>query len=324
MQAMFGLSPQGTRQVLVEALRAPSVLNSQPWRVRLSADRVEVFADLSRHLPFADPRDQGMYLACGALVANLRIGLLARGVTPAVALEPHGADSRVAVITTGPGVAPAGDWHELARAIRQRRTNRRPYQEATVPPAETADLVRAAQDEGAVAYVVADVAQRATLRRLVTDAEAVQRRTPGYQDEWQAWTGRGGDSLEGVPLSAAGPKRAAQDEWVLRDFSAGRAAERAPGKDFESEPLLIVVCSNYAGRLAELVAGQAMQRLLLAATAHGLAASFVSQPLEVPDTASRLRVLVGGSLVPQTILRIGYGSPVPATPRRPLEDVLVG
>ena len=324
MQAMFGLSSQDTRQVLVEAVRAPSVLNSQPWRVRLTADRVEVFADVSRHLPFADPRDQGMYLACGALVANLRIGLLARGVTPAVALEPHGVDSRVAVITAGPGVAPAGDWRELARAIRQRRTNRRPYQEATVPPAETADLVRAAQDEWAVAYVVADPAQRATLRRLVSDAEAVQRRTPGYREEWQAWTGRGGDSLEGVPLSAAGPKRAGQDEWVLRDFSAGQAAERAPGKDFESEPLLIVVCSNYAGRLAELVAGQAMQRLLLVATAHGLAASFVSQPLEVPDTATRLQVLVGGSLVPQTILRIGYGSPVPATPRRPLEDVLVG
>src|SRR3954447_122517 len=98
VQPMFGLSLPQTRQVLAEALRAPSVLNSQPWRLRVTADRIDVFADPTRHLAFADPPDQGMFLSCGALVANLRIGLLARRVSATVALQTGRPDARVAVI----------------------------------------------------------------------------------------------------------------------------------------------------------------------------------------------------------------------------------
>jgi hypothetical protein len=35
-----------------------------------------------------------------------------------------------------------------------------------------------------------------------------------------------------------------------------------------------------------------------------------------------LRDLIGGGLWPQAVLRIGYGTPVPATPRRDIHDVL--
>lgn len=71
-----------------------------------------------------------------------------------------------------------------------------------------------------------------------------------------------------------------------------------------------------------LRAGQAMQRVLLTATADGIDASFISQPVEVPAIRARLRDLLGGGLWPQIVLRLGYGTPVAWTPRRALEDVL--
>ncbi|MBB5898081.1 nitroreductase family protein [Kutzneria kofuensis] len=103
----------------------------------------------------------------------------------------------------------------------------------------------------------------------------------------------------------------------------GQARDRLPGKDFEREPLIAVVCSYYEGLLAELHAGQAMQRVLLTATTLGLSASFIAQPIEVPECRKQLRHLLGAGITPQTILRIGHGSPVAPTPRRPIADLLM-
>jgi hypothetical protein len=70
-----------------------------------------------------------------------------------------------------------------------------------------------------------------------------------------------------------------------------------------------------------LRAGQALQRVLLVATLRGIAASPLTQPLETHD-AWLVRDPGAGIGWPQLILRIGYGLPVPASPRRPVRDVL--
>jgi hypothetical protein len=65
-----------------------------------------------------------------------------------------------------------------------------------------------------------------------------------------------------------------------------------------------------------------MQRVLLTATTHGLSASFISQIIEVPRTRENLRRLIHGARPPHVVLRIGYGQPLPPTPRRPVSDLL--
>ena len=70
-----------------------------------------------------------------------------------------------------------------------------------------------------------------------------------------------------------------------------------------------------------MAAGQAMSQVLLRATADGLATSFLSQAVEVPQL--RLTDLLGRGGYPQLLLRVGYprrGSR--SVPRRPLHDVL--
>ena len=77
------------------------------------------------------------------------------------------------------------------------------------------------------------------------------------------------------------------------------------------------------GRLSSDVAGAGpLQRVLLTATAAGLATSFLSQVVEVPQTREELRRLIGGTRPPQAVLRIGHGWPVAATPRRKSADLL--
>jgi hypothetical protein len=77
-----------------------------------------------------------------------------------------------------------------------------------------------------------------------------------------------------------------------------------------------------------LRAGEALSRVLLVATAEGLSASFLNQPVERPELRYLVRdlVVVDGQaerdMKPQVVLRLGYGPDVGPTARRPLREVL--
>jgi hypothetical protein len=73
---------------------------------------------------------------------------------------------------------------------------------------------------------------------------------------------------------------------------------------------------------AWLAAGQALGRVLLMATARGVAASPMTPPLEIADTRRRLAVEFGVVGHP---LRLGYtgDDDAASTPRQAVEDILV-
>jgi hypothetical protein len=83
-----------------------------------------------------------------------------------------------------------------------------------------------------------------------------------------------------------------------------------------------VLTSHASGPPAEVQVGQALQRVLLTATAEGLTVSFLSQVVEVAETREALRRLIRATRPPQVVLRIGRGWPVGATPRRRVADLL--
>jgi hypothetical protein len=69
-------------------------------------------------------------------------------------------------------------------------------------------------------------------------------------------------------------------------------------------------------------AGLSLERALLTATARGLSVGVLSQSSEFSD----LRLVLRDPMSPwhhaQIALRFGYGDPMPATPRRPVDEVL--
>ena len=115
-----------------------------------------------------------------------------------------------------------------------------------------------------------------------------------------------------MPAAAGGPQGEPQDLLPSRGFG-GR--DRAPGRDFEPEPLVAVLGSAGNTAVDQVVAGQALQRVLLTATDAGLGVSMLSQPIEVPSAREQLRLSLGRFGTPQMVLRIGYGQPGRPTPR---------
>ena len=129
---------------------------------------------------------------------------------------------------------------------------------------------------------------------------------------------------DGVPARAGDYRPAAHERWVKRDYTGGRGRSTATTAiPFEREPAIAVLTSYAFGPYADVAAGQAMQRVLLTATAEGLTASFLSQLIEVDRAREELRRLIGGPQGPQVVLRIGRGWPVSATPRRSVDDLLL-
>ncbi|GLZ35349.1 hypothetical protein Lesp02_75360 [Lentzea sp. NBRC 105346] len=321
LTAALGLRPEQVEAVLTAAALAPSVHNTQPWRFRVLPDRIELYADLERKLAATDPEARELRLSCGAALFNLRMALQGFGVRPLVTLVPGAeAPGALAIVRRGGTLVPDEEMRALLQAVPARRTNRRPFHEARVEVRQRRALVRAAERERSWLHVVATREERARVKELVQRAHRIQLDDTGVLAELAAFTGHRPDATDGIPPASAGVRPEPQDEWTFRDF---QASDRLPGKDYESDPLVVVLCSFYDSDLGELQAGQAMQRVLLTATTHGLSASFMSQPVEVKSVRDELRRALGGMLVPQTVLRIGFSTPVPATPRRAVSDLLI-
>lgn len=100
-----------------------------------------------------------------------------------------------------------------------------------------------------------------------------------------------------------------------------------PGDSNHVASVDIIGSSTSAADIAR--AGEATGAVLLSATAMGLASCPLTEPLEIAATRDEVRTkLLGGEDFPHMLLRVGWAAvnadSLPATPRRPLTDAVVG
>ncbi len=314
-----GYTVEQLRAAATDAVRAPSLHNTQPWRFRLRDGGIEVLVDPSRRLPATDPSGWGVRVACGAALFNLRLALAVAGVPAAVRLRPYPAEPDV-VARLVPDLPrrPTPAEQSLYAAIPRRFSNRAPFWPDPVPADARWRLAEAARAEGAWLELLIGTSAVNAFAEIARGAHRVLERDPSYRAEREEWI-RAGHAPDGVPASSGGPQSEPQDLLPARSFG-GR--NRSPGRDFEPEPLVAVLGSTGNTAVDQVIAGQALQRVLLAATDAGLAVSMLSQPIEVPTAREQLRLSLGRFGTPQMVMRVGYGQPGWPTPRRDVGEVL--
>ncbi|MFD0276502.1 Acg family FMN-binding oxidoreductase [Kitasatospora sp. NPDC127111] len=325
------LTPADLRLLAAAGGAAPSLHNSQPWRFRPAADGrgIEVRADPTRAVPLADPTGSALHIAAGAALFNLRVAAAARlGREPVVRLLPDPDDPQLLAVLdlSAPARAAHPFGRDLDAAIAERHSSREPYTNRDVPEAVVGELVDAARAEGVTLAVLEEDGARRVLE-ITAEAEDRIAHDPERQAEARAWLrgdAEGAEATDGLPFAALGARD--RDARVPMREYAGRPPYRdapaQPAERFEALPQLCTLTTAADHPADWLRTGQALERVWLLATVHGIRLTVWHQPVEWPDLRLVLRDPAEGPGYVQLILRVGYGPPGAATPRRPVEDTL--
>ena len=304
------------KEMIEHAVRAPSLLNTQPWRFIVDCGAIHVYADRSRQLMALDPNGRELTMSCGAAILYLRIAARHMGWEPTVLPFPVSEETDLlAAVTFQPGHRPGGD-DRLFQALALRRTNRHAFTDEAVPAEASHEMTQAVADEGAVLHVFDGPAEKTTLSRLVAAGIIDQGQDHDVIAEIELWLRPAKDPRRDGVLDTA------QGMWdrhaSMRTTSSAVATYKG---DLIREASAVLVLSTPSDQPTDwLAAGQALARALLVAAARGLAASYANEPVEVAPLRAKVAALIGGE-VPQMIFRIGYPEDQNESLRRPASDV---
>jgi nitroreductase len=313
------------RFLLQWAVLAPSRHNTQPWLFEIEGDELRVYADTSRTLPVADPDGRQLIMSCGAALVNLRLAAAHFGHATSVELLPgHRRDGLLGRVRLEERSASTPEAEELFRAIQRRRTNRLPLDGREPPDGLVTALLREARQEG-VSLRPVEPHQRRLVADLIAEGDDGAWSSSRFRAELAGWvrTNRSArrDGLPGYAMGMSDAAALVHPILVRLQNPARAEAERDRRRALGTRALL-VLSTPRDGKAEWLQAGEALQRILLRATAAGLFASYFAQPIEAPALRRRLAEAIGDSGAPQVMFRLGYGLEPRATPRRPVDDVL--
>ena len=309
------------------AIRAPSSHNSQPWQFRVEGNHLDVRADRRRRLPVVDPEDRELVISCGAFVGYFEVALRHFGYEGAVDLVPAPDDpDLLARIGLGPERDPTLLDRALFAASATRRTHRLPFLARSPEPPLFAELEAYGTRLGGWFRILQSDSHRQVIADLVTEGDRRQMADPAFRTELVRWLHPNHTrSQDGMPGWAYGLNdlTGLAVPLIVRTFDTG-AGRAAIDRDLAlGSPILAILGTPTDTPYDWMITGRVLSHVLLRAAAEGVAASFLNQPIEIPDLRQRLSGLLGTSGYPQMILRMGFPlGEDRRTPRRDLADVL--
>ena len=266
------------------------MLNTQPWSWRVTADRIDLYADWTRRLPTADPDGRNLMISCGAALHHAQVVAAALGFDTTVVRGPDPAHPRLLATLTLTPAEPGPDAAAVLRALELRSTMRQRFTDWPIPDERLAKVAASVTQVGVLGVALTDVGDRFRVEMLVS--RALTR---------QASEERSGPVLD--------PHAGEED---IRIGSDG----------------LLVLATVTDDRATWLRTGEALSALWLHATADGLSVIPLSQVIEVDETRQALQYgVLDGASVPQILVRIGWQeigtSQRPRTSRRSVDEVLL-
>jgi hypothetical protein len=314
------------RRAAVRATLAPSVHNTQPWRMYLRAEQLRLQIDRTRQLTVLDPTSRQMTISCGCALMNARVSLAADNLGVTIARFPDSAQKDLlATISTVEGrPSEEPELAELDRVLELRQTNRRRFSDDEVPESVLEVLEKAAATEGAELFVVRRPEHRVAVAALSQHADAIENLNPAYRAELRAWTTEDPARRDGVPGTAVPHVDGGTDDEVpIRDFDTRGTGGLPTGTHSSSSQCLVLLGTTGDTPPDWLRAGEALERVLLEITRQGFVATPLTQVTEVPSARAQLRSELGLVGYPHVLLRIGRAAITPGSRRRRLVDVLV-
>ena len=329
MTARLPTAEETARYVVAEAVWAPSVHNTQPWRFVTEGQQIALYADADRALPVADPDGRQMMISCGAALFSVRLALRSLGYVPQTRVLPDPAQpALVAQVSWRQRAAVSEFERRLSGQMRRRRTHRGAFDPEPLPDGLLTALRVGAARDGAALRIVTGDGRRAVLAAVVGTAERELSLDGERIRELARWAPPPGSPRgDGVPATAypARPEPTVP-YFPGRDFAHGHGWGLPPLSSARHPRVAGVagLLTTAADRPVDWVnAGQALQRILLTASDCGAAVALHSQPAELPWLREFIRTQLSDGAYPHLVLRIGLVTQAAASVRRDPADVLL-
>jgi len=289
---------------------APSVHNTQPWRLDFHRDGVHGVSLLQRAdraLPRHDPLGRDRLISCGAALENLVLAMRTLGWVPrTLPADPQHADEVAHVVATD-RQPPSDEDSARYAAIPSRRTCRRPFADVQVDAAVRDALVTASDITGVEVRALHGERAMAVLAGLFEHAALVLKADRAYQRELSAWTVTGPVPSPGEGVADV-PARLATLPWAGLVRRSTALPDQVTLAARLGRECLLVVETPDDGPRDQVRTGMAMQATWLAATASGLVGSVLTQPLQVREVRAGLIEGLGLAGFPQALMRFGHDS----------------
>jgi nitroreductase len=314
--------PPDIANVVRCATLAANSHNTQPWRFRVTERAIDILPDFARRTPIVDPDDHHLFVSLGCAAANLAIAAAASGRLGEIAVAPDHSGVRYEYDRGSPSADP------LLAAIAKRQSTRAEYDGRAVSVADLATLQSAGAISGTHLVIVNDRAQMNRIRDLVVAGNNDQMADAAFMNELKQWIRfnprramASGDGLFSAASGSPSLPTPVGNFVIDRLFNAKPEGDKY-ARQINSSAGIAIFIGEREDREHWIKTGQACQRFALAATSLGLKLAFINQPVEVVRLRGELAGMVGTTKRPDLVLRFGYGSALPYSPRRPVASVM--
>lgn len=322
-----GHNPDFT-QMVSYAIMAPSGHNTQPWLFKLSGKAIEIHPDFRYTLPVVDANNRELYISLGCAAENLCISASELGYKTnfSILKDDHGtAFMRIDL--------EKGDTEKdlLFAQIEKRQTNKAVYQSRMVSKDTLAILRILTRDPMvSIQYFEKGTSAFDMLKDLVAQGNTIQMKDEAFKTELLKWMRFNHSQVKknptGITYSVMGMPSVPGflGKPIVKSFLKPDKQNKSDLEKIDSSSHLVLFTIEQNDPYGWIMLGRTLQRFLLQTTRLGIASAYMNQPCEVKEVAASMQSkLELGDQVPQLLLRIGYAEPMPYTPRRDVNEVVV-
>lgn len=312
-------------QIAGYASKAPSGHNTQPWRFHIGDNTITIVPNLERTLPVVDGNNRELFISIGCAAENLCIAAGYLGYTTQI--TECSIKGIVFELTKNELTVEDPLFHQ----IEKRQTNRSIYNGNKISDGILKQL-QSIRKENAVRFYFTEIGTPLTdtITRYVIKGNKIQMDDIAFKNELLSWMRFNKKQVEathnGLSYAVFGnpplPRILARP--IVSLFLKANVQNKSDRKKIDSSSHF-VVCTTQQNTIKEWIhLGRTLQRFLLKATEIGISYAFLNQPCEVAALASDLqRELPINKEYPILIMRIGYAKPIPYSPRKKIETLLI-
>lgn len=311
-------------EIIRYATKAPSGHNTQPWRFCLEENAINVKPNFEVALPVVDSDNRELFISLGCATENLSISAAHFGYENQV-IQCDKTAIKV-VFTKSEKVTE----DPLFYLIERRQNNRSVYSGRKITDLQLEKLQSVIPGKGIKIYFAEIGSPFAdTLTQYIAKGNQIQMSSKAFREELLSWMRFNGRQIkemgDGLSYKVFGspslPEAIAKP--IVRLFLKPGKQNKSDLKKIASSSHFVLFTTKHNTVEEWINLGRLLQRFSLTATESGIASAYCNQPCEVAAVADELQksLPIEGEF-PTLLLRIGYASPMPYSPRKKTEEVI--